>query len=294
MPKGQTKAVVKPAPVKKSPVKKPQAKVVASKTIAKKAVTKKAVQNKKQPSKKKMDLDDEPEDDESEFSEVDEDDEDFDEEELVDEDEESDAEEEDFDEDEDDYDTKKKGKKGAKAKAKPAKKAPSKSAKRRGSCDEMNEEYKPVAKVSGYKPSGDNIFQKDDWDLKRDSPFTKGQHVPFFFLCQGYENLASISGKNSMERRKEVMLRIYRAVQENKPDELADVFLFSTVRMESEYLQGDLGVGPEILKRAVGRVIGEEGDLKAAISKAGDIGVLCESKMKKPDPKEGHNAVTNG
>lgn len=65
----------------------------------------------------------------------------------------------------------------------------------------------------------------------------------------------------------------------NSPKELQDFYLFSTLRLDSDHLKTDIGVGNEILAKAVcGATNMKTKAVRLEVAKLGDLGLVIESK----------------
>ena len=131
----------------------------------------------------------------------------------------------------------------------------------------------------GEQASKKKAIDHESYDPIKDSPFTPAQPSPFFIIADTFDILGVIKGKNSQDRKKTIIKNLFLTFMYNSPDELEELYLFSTLRMDSDYLQPDLGVGNEIMKKAAITATGmKAGKLNQELKKVSDLGLLVENK----------------
>jgi DNA ligase-1 len=259
----------KAAPVKAQPKK---AAASRSQSKGKKAAPAKTTGGKK--SKKDMD------EDEDDFNPQDEDD-DYDEDEemdeLADEDEEDGMDDdEDFDDDDDDVEV------GVKPSSRLKLSRANGSNKRgfRVSGSAMDED--PICKEVEVEIDSnlEKYLETTQYDPIKHAPFKKDTPVPFRFICDSFDLMGNIRGQNSIERKKILVTNMFKTLQILRPQEVADLFLFLTGRMDAEYKQDDIGVGKEILLRSIAAATGcSKEKIETDNHKVGDLGDVLERRL---------------
>ena len=127
-------------------------------------------------------------------------------------------------------------------------------------------------KVCKIRTMDDSAFKIPD-----DAPFSKGEPVPFFFITDCFNILESTKGKDSQEKKKTVISNMLACVDDLAPHELGDVYLFCTVRIDSEFQQDDLGIGNHTILKAMSSATGRDAkSIKDEINKVGDWGKVME------------------
>lgn len=133
-----------------------------------------------------------------------------------------------------------------------------------------------------YKSTEVLKIDTDAYDPKKHAPFEKGQSTPFFFICQCFDLVAEMKGANSVERKKRILINMFKTYQVLAPEELAEFFLFATGRLEAEYLQEDLGVGTEtMIKACSAATASDKKNIKEEINQKGDLGKVIEDRKSK-------------
>lgn len=133
-----------------------------------------------------------------------------------------------------------------------------------------------------YKSTEVTKIDIEDYDPKKLAPFTSGQSTPFFFICQCFDMVAEMKGANSVEKKKRILINMFKTYQILAPDELAEFFLFSTGRLDAEYLQEDLGVGNETMVKACSAATAsDKKNIKEEINQKGDLGKVIEDRKSK-------------
>lgn len=132
-------------------------------------------------------------------------------------------------------------------------------------------------KTGDYKSVDVTSVEEAKFDPNKDAPWTKGQKAPFFFVSSAFEMIAQISGAASADKKKKIMANIFKAFQWLSPDEVANLYLFSTGRLDAEYIQEDLGVGKEILMRAAIFITKKTKEaLQKEMKEKGELGEILE------------------
>jgi hypothetical protein len=67
--------------------------------------------------------------------------------------------------------------------------------------------------------------------------------------------MGEIRGKNSKGRKKDIISRLFRSFILHAPNEVEELFMFCSCRMDADYLQPDLGIGKELMLKACAGVL---------------------------------------
>ena len=139
-----------------------------------------------------------------------------------------------------------------------------------------------IEKKLEYKGTDIKKIETEDYDPRKNSPFENDQLCPFFFICQCFDLVADMKGANSVERKKRVLINMFKTLEVLSPLEVADFYLFATGRMDAEYLQDDLGVGTETMVKACSAATAaDKKAIKDEISLKGDLGKVIEDRKSK-------------
>lgn len=139
-----------------------------------------------------------------------------------------------------------------------------------------------VPKKLDYRAESTKMIESEDYDAVKHAPFVKGQHSPFFFICECFELVATMKGQNSVEKKKRILINMFKTLELLKPEEVADFYLFSTGRLDAEYLQEDLGIGGETRIKAAAFAVGaNKKNIKEDVDKVGDLGDVLEERKSK-------------
>ncbi len=159
----------------------------------------------------------------------------------------------------------------------PSSKAPTRSSSNLGVAPIMN-----VTKKLEYKKFSPSNLESSTFDPKKEAPFDAGQMAPFFFICECFDLVSELKGQNSVERKKRVLINMFKSFEILHPSEVADFYLFATGRLEAEYLQEDLGVGSETMVKACAAAIaGDKKKIKDDIIVMGELGKVIEERKSK-------------
>lgn len=139
-----------------------------------------------------------------------------------------------------------------------------------------------IEKKIDYKGSTVKDIDCESFNPAKDAPFASGQLVPFFFICQCFDQVADMKGANSVERKKRILINMFKTLQILAPSEVAEFYLFATGRLDAEYLQEDLGVGTETMVKACSAATaGDKKAIKEEITVKGDLGKVIEDRKAK-------------
>ena len=138
-------------------------------------------------------------------------------------------------------------------------------------------------KVPKFHDYGDQskkrALEDEFYSPHKDSAFAVGERVPYFMIADTFDLLGEIRGKDSQERKKKIITNLMMTVLLKSPEELEELYLFCTRRMDSEYLQPDLGVGKEIMTKAGATAVGMKvGQFRKGVKEIGDLGAFVELK----------------
>jgi len=99
--------------------------------------------------------------------------------------------------------------------------------------------------------------------------------VPFFLVADTFDALSDTTGKDSGIKKKEILSKMMLSVIRNAPEELVELYFFCTRRIESDYIQKDLGIGKETVVKAgaacINKGLKEFRELKKQIQDAGAL-----------------------
>lgn len=139
-----------------------------------------------------------------------------------------------------------------------------------------------VTKKLDYKTFKVSSMESDTFDPRKEAPFTYGQMAPYFFICECFDLVSELKGQNSVERKKRVLINMFKCFEILNPSETADFFLFATGRLDAEYLQEDLGVGSEtMIKACASAIAADKKKIKEDIITMGELGKVIEERKSK-------------
>ena len=161
---------------------------------------------------------------------------------------------------------------------------------------------KPVKKIPQSQSSASNKAQKlvdiKEFDVKdlvdRDNMgksfskfFKAGEPIPFFLVTDVFDMISVIKGQNSVDTKRVILTKMFESILHVNPQEIVDVYYFCCLKLDSEWLQKDFGVGNEILMKAISTSCGRTiSNLRSDFKKVGDFGALFENS------KTGQNTLT--
>jgi hypothetical protein len=86
--------------------------------------------------------------------------------------------------------------------------------------------------------------------------------------------LGDIKGKNSKGRKREIIARLFRSFITHAPNEVEELFMFSSCRLDADYLQPDLGIGKEMMLKACAAVLNIQiSKFRKGVKDEGDLGM---------------------
>lgn len=139
---------------------------------------------------------------------------------------------------------------------------------------------KSIKKKLIYKKEKKSI-EEENYKPKTDPLFKDAEFSPFFIIADSFDILSTIKGENSQERKKELISKLMLIFIHHFPQELEELYLFTTSRMDSDYLQSDLGVGNEIMMKSGAESVGMKSKkFREGVKDKGDLGLYVE-EMKK-------------
>lgn len=81
-----------------------------------------------------------------------------------------------------------------------------------------------------------------EYNAYQDAPFLPSQDVPFSFLTNCFEEVATIKGENSKDKMTEILANMFRSILYLNPDQLPLAYYFCVLRIASDYEEhNDLG-----------------------------------------------------
>ena len=107
-----------------------------------------------------------------------------------------------------------------------------------------------IKKTECYKDKKSPLISSEEYDPEVHAPFEEGQCVPFFLVADTFDALSNTTGKDSGNKKKDILARMMLSVIRNAPSELDELYFFATRRIESDYIQKDLGIGKETVVKA--------------------------------------------
>ena len=124
------------------------------------------------------------------------------------------------------------------------------------------------------------ILDEPDYHPVKDFPFPTETSIPFSFLANALDRVAACSGSGSKEKKIIIMGNVFRSFMMLAPETMPALYYFCCCRIGPQYLQKDLGIGNEILVKAIAQWSGRSGPkIKKHYNKVGDLGqVAMESK----------------
>ena len=129
--------------------------------------------------------------------------------------------------------------------------------------------------AENYRPKEDCIFNPKYIELQKDK---KGKPLPnfapFSIIADAFDLLGEIKGVNSKGKKKDIISRLFRSFIVHSQDELEEVFMFASCRLDADYLQPDLGIGAEIMIKSCAAVLNiPVNKFRAGVKKEGDLGL---------------------
>ena len=142
-----------------------------------------------------------------------------------------------------------------------------------------SEEYKEVLPFKDYVLSQDpRPLSSERYDPILDAKFKRGEPVPFRLLVDAFEEVSNSKGKNSKNIQKEVMSNLFRSIMILRPDQLAKCFYLCIGRLCPEHRGIELGVGNEILYKAIGKSVGlTPKQVRQQDNTIGDLGTVASN-----------------
>lgn len=148
---------------------------------------------------------------------------------------------------------------------------------RRESLPEQDMGSQKTQLTSDYTLNQDpRSLSSERYDIILDARFMYGESVPFRCLVDAFELVANSKGKNSKNTQKEVMSNLFRSIAILKPDQLVKCFYLCVGRLCPEHRGIELGVGNEMLNKAVAKTTGQAlKTIKSLDSSIGDLGTVA-------------------
>jgi len=138
---------------------------------------------------------------------------------------------------------------------------------------------KTVAKELEYRGYQKHRVDSESYNPKADAPYSIGQSAPFFLIADTFDILAETKGKDCVEKKKMILANLFLTLLHNSPHEVDELFFFATRRIESDYIQGDLGIGKSTTQKAGrGCISKKEKEMREGVRELGDLGSYVESK----------------
>ena len=129
-----------------------------------------------------------------------------------------------------------------------------------------------------YDPDKDCVFNLKYIKVSKDKKGkTLPNFAPFSVIADTFDILGEIKGKNSKGRKKEIISRLVQSFIIHAPQEVEELFMFSSCRLDADYLQPDLGIGKEMMLKACAAILNiQVSKFRAGVKKEGDLGSFVE------------------
>ncbi|KAL4498447.1 hypothetical protein ABPG72_013253 [Tetrahymena utriculariae] len=149
--------------------------------------------------------------------------------------------------------------------------------------DKLSSSSKKTTEQQDQKKKPSNNLRKlldKQFDPVEDAPFYKDQDVLFGYLCDGFERVNEQEGKNSKALQIEIMSKIFKSIILLKPEQVYAAYMFCILKIAPDYESNELGVGREILQKAISNCCGKTvTQIRDSLNKLGDLGkVASEAK----------------
>ncbi|EAS02727.1 DNA ligase I, ATP-dependent protein (macronuclear) [Tetrahymena thermophila SB210] len=149
--------------------------------------------------------------------------------------------------------------------------------------EKLSQSSKKAAEQQDTKKKPTNNLRKlldKHFDPIEDAPFYKDQEVLFGYLCDGFERVNEQEGKNSKAIQIEIMSKIFKSIILLNPDQVYEAYMFCILKIAPDYESNELGVGREILQKAISNCCGKSvTQIRDSLNKLGDLGkVASEAK----------------
>ena len=126
-----------------------------------------------------------------------------------------------------------------------------------------------------------SFLEKPNFRKNKYSFFDKDQSIPFYLICDVFDTISTIKGKDSVEKKKKLLTKMFELVLVTNPREIMSVYYYCCLKLDAEWLQKDLGVGTEILMRVIHTITSRPLKiLRTDFKKVGDHGLLFEKSKK--------------
>lgn len=137
-----------------------------------------------------------------------------------------------------------------------------------------------VLKLGKYKQAQvQQLLEEEKFSPKTQLYDDQFKQLPFFLITELFELISNTQGKNSIQKKKNYIQQVFEFVIHNNPEVLTDLYHFCILRTDVEWLQRDLGVGPEILLSSIKTITGlGVKQMREKIRQIGDPGSVLEEQ----------------
>jgi DNA ligase-1 len=119
-------------------------------------------------------------------------------------------------------------------------------------------------------------LSSERFDIILDARFKVQEPVPFKCLTGAFEEVESSKGKNSKNIQKEIMSNLFRSIIVLNPAHLVKCFYLCIGRLCPEHHGTELGIGNEMLYKAIAKTVGQTPkSIKASENNIGDLGTVA-------------------
>ncbi|EGR33971.1 hypothetical protein IMG5_028790 [Ichthyophthirius multifiliis] len=144
--------------------------------------------------------------------------------------------------------------------------------------EEKTEEQKEQIESQKTKKNCENLRSLTDprFDCLHDAPFLENEQIPFKFLCDAFEIMQECKGQNSKQQMIQVISKVFRTILLLNPSQIYQAYMFCILKVAPDYEQNELGIGQEILLKAISTCSGKTPkQIKGCLNECGDLGKVA-------------------
>ncbi len=129
-----------------------------------------------------------------------------------------------------------------------------------------------------YRPKEDCVFSLKYVDTQKDkNDKIIPNFIPFNVVADAFDLIAEIKGTNSKGKKRDIITRLIRSMIIHAPNEVEELYMFSSCRLDADYIQPDLGIGKEIMIKSCAAILNiPVNKFRAGYKAEGDLGMYVE------------------
>lgn len=137
----------------------------------------------------------------------------------------------------------------------------------------MFEGKQRASKPKPVKQNSATVISEELADLTVE---TSAENVLFSTLTKMYEKVGNYKGENSKNFQKTALCGLFKAFCKSNVEDLIRAYLMSVIKLGPDYEKQELGVGREILTKAISKSCGKsEKQIRDAFQTVGDLGEVA-------------------